>query len=95
MKKNIKTETVDIETAVYQVYVENHEKDILCTGSIWECERWIRKNGLRDTPYIIDRIRTKTAKTKNMSKKEKQTHIEANTHSESIKQISNKVEYLF
>ena len=45
-----------IEDSTYQVYIENHPKEILHTGTIWECERWVSKNGMVDTSYVIDRI---------------------------------------
>lgn len=48
---------MDIENRKYKVFVEHHPKNVLHTGDIWECERWIRKNGVTDTPYVIERIR--------------------------------------
>ena len=45
-----------LEDSTYQVYIENHPKEILHTGTIWECERWVSKNGMVDTSYVIDRI---------------------------------------
>ena len=52
----------DIENTIYQVYIENHADDILHTGTIWECERWVSKNGLVETSYIIDRQPAETKK---------------------------------
>lgn len=51
-----------IEDSRYQVFIENHPKEILHTGTIWECEKWISKNGKIDTPYIIDRIKERKTK---------------------------------
>ena len=75
-----------IEDTQYQVYIENHAKDILYKGTIWECERWISKNGMTDTSYIIDRIKeSKKSEPKTKEKKIKK----------SKKIVSNIVEPLF
>lgn len=85
----------DTENAIYQVYVENIPKDVLCTGNIWECERWVRKNGMVDTPYIIDRIQEKPSKTVKSSKEKKSKRTSDSMHSQTIKEVSNIVEPLF
>ena len=85
----------DVENAIYIVYIEYNPKDILHTGNIWECERWVRKNGVVDTPYIIDRIREKSSKTVKSSKEKKSKRTSDSMHSQTIKEVSNIVEPLF
>lgn len=85
----------DIENAKYQVYVENRPDEILHTGTIWECERWVRKNGVVDTPYIIDCIQEKASKTRKVSKEKKSKRTSDSMHSQTIKEVSNIVEPLF
>jgi len=54
---------VGIEDSKYRVYVEQHPQETLHTGSIWECERWISKNGVIGVVYVIDHLVIKVAKT--------------------------------
>lgn len=48
-----------MENNVYQVYNEHYPKEILFTGNIWDCEHWVTKNGVINTPYVIDRVDNK------------------------------------
>lgn len=50
---------VGIEDIKYQVYLEQRPKEVLHTGSIWECERWVSANGGIGETYVIDRIKEK------------------------------------
>lgn len=87
-----------IEDNKYTVYVENRPKEILFTGTIWDCERWVSKNGIVDTAYIIDCVKEKRTQIDKTSDKQKKKRTRANTHSETprkIKEISNIVESLF
>ena len=85
----------DIENAKYQVYAENRPEEVLHKGTIWECEHWVSKNGIIDTAYIIDLESNKRPKTANTSKKTNEKPTDEPMHSQSIKQISNKVDLLF
>jgi len=66
-----------IEDNVYQVYIEHHPGEVLHTGSIWECERWISKNGKMDTPYIIDRVTENKKKVPKAPKKPKVREVKS------------------
>ena len=47
-----------IENARYRVRLEN-DKTPLFHGTIWECERWVSKNGVVGETYSIIRLKKK------------------------------------
>lgn len=51
----------NLENAVFRIRIEG-DKTPLFHGTIWECERWIRKYGERDVPYCIIRLKKKGEK---------------------------------
>lgn len=64
-----------IEDVKYQVFIEKHPGEVLHTGSIWECERWVSKNGVVDTSYVIDRIDKEPKPTTRKPRKKKFTQV--------------------
>lgn len=47
-----------VENARYRVRLEN-DKTPLFHGTIWECERWVSKNGVVGETYCIVRLKRK------------------------------------
>ncbi len=46
----------DLENSIFFVYLEKDKrKTELFKGTIWECETWVRENGMSEATYVITR----------------------------------------
>lgn len=50
-----------LENAVFKVRTEE-DKTTLFHGTIWQCEKWVSKNGMMGVTYVIVRLKKKEKK---------------------------------
>lgn len=50
-----------LENAVFKVRTED-DKTTLFHGTIWQCEKWVSKNGMMGVTYVIVRLKKKEKK---------------------------------
>ena len=67
----------ELENTKYQIFEESHPRTILHEGSIWECEKWVTKNGAVGDKYVIEQITKESIKRRQRPSKALRNEVES------------------